>query len=49
MSENISWLDILSFIVNLITFGIALRMDLRQSRQLRQIKRKEDQIKKSLE
>lgn len=49
MWDNISWLDVVSFVVNIITFLIALRMDLRQARQLRDIKRREDEIKNKME
>lgn len=47
--ENISWLDWVSFVVSLITFGIAFRMDLRQARILKEIKRKEEEIKRKVE
>lgn len=42
--DNISWLDILSFFIALVTFAVAVRLDLRQSRELKVIRSREEDI-----
>jgi hypothetical protein len=47
MWDNISWLDIVSFLVSVITTIVAFRLDYRQSKILKDIKKREDEIKES--
>lgn len=49
MLENTSWLDVASFAVSIVTAVIAIRLELRQSRQLREIVKKEREVAKQLE
>jgi hypothetical protein len=49
MWENISWLDVLSFVVSLVTAAIALRLDFSQKRLLESIKNLEEYIARRLD
>lgn len=44
-----TWLDWLNLVLSLVTFAVALRLDLRQSRQLDEVRRKEEEIEGKLD
>lgn len=49
MWEGITWLDLLGFAVNVLTAVVALRLEWREIRELRAVRKKERDIERKLD